>query len=57
MLEKRKNKETGVRFLRAVIGFFPYQINYILTDNGFEFSYKALLKNKKTKKIHPFDKI
>ena len=57
MLGKRKNKETGAKFLKAVIAFFPYKINYILTDNGFEFSYKALPKGKKTKKIHPFDKI
>lgn len=30
---------------------------YNLTDNCFEFSYKALPPNKKTKKIHPFDQI
>ena len=57
MFGKRKNKETGAEFLKQVIQFYPYKINYILTDNGFEFSYKALLKNKQTKKIHPFDKI
>src|SRR3990167_10920912 len=57
MLGKRKNKETGARFLNTVIAFYPYRINYILTDNGFEFSYKALPKNRKTTKIHPFDKI
>lgn len=57
IIGKRKNKETGAKFLKAVIGFFPYRINYILTDNGFEFSYKALPKNKKTKKLHPFDRI
>lgn len=26
---RRKNKETGARFLKAVIAFLPYQINYI----------------------------
>jgi len=57
MLGKRKNKETGARFLKVVKKFYPYKINYILTDNGFEFSYKALPKHKKTKKTHPFDKI
>jgi len=57
MLEKSKRKETGAKFLREVLRFYPYKINYILTDNGFEFSYKALPKNKKTKKVHPFDKI
>ncbi len=57
MFGKRKNKDTGAKFLRRVLSFYPYKINYILTDNGFEFSYKALPKNKRTKKIHPFDKI
>lgn len=55
MIGSRKNKETGARFLKQVISFYPYQIHYILTDNGVEFSYKALPRGKKTKKIHPFD--
>jgi len=29
-----------------------YKINYILTDNGFEFCYKALPKHRQRKKIH-----
>lgn len=53
----RKTKESGALFLQEVIKFFPNKINYILTDNGLEFCYKALPKNKKTKKIHPFDQI
>lgn len=57
MLGRRKNKETGTRFLKAVIAFYPYPIHYILTDNGFEFSYRALPKGKKTKKMHPFDRV
>lgn len=57
MIGKRKNKETGARFLRKVLQFYPYKVNYILTDNGFEFTYKALPKGKKTKKTHPFDKL
>jgi len=57
MVGKRKNKETGVHFLREVLRFYPHKINYILTDNGFEFSYQALPKQKRTKKIHPFDKL
>lgn len=57
MFGKSKNKETGAKFLNQVLNFYPYKPNYILTDNGFEFCYKALPKNKKTKKIHPFDKI
>jgi transposase InsO family protein len=55
MIGRQKSKETGARFLQQVISFYPYQIHYILTDNGFEFSYKALPKGKKTKKLHPFD--
>ena len=53
----RKTKEAGTRFLKKVLTFYPYAIHYILTDNGFEFSYKALPKRKKTKKIHPFDAV
>ena len=54
-ISTRKTKEMGARFLRKVLRFYPYAIHYILTDNGFEFSYKALPKGKKTKKVHPFD--
>lgn len=53
----RKTKEMGTKFLRMVLEFYPYPIHYILTDNGFEFSYKALPKRRKTKKVHPFDQI
>jgi len=56
-LGANKRKETGAKFLQAVVDFYPYKINYILTDNGFEFSYKALPKHKRTKKIHSFDQI
>ena len=47
----------GSAFLKQVIRFYPYKINHILTDNGFEFSFKALPKNKKTKRVHPFNTI
>ena len=53
----KKTKESGALFLQKVIQFYPNKINYILTDNGAEFCYKALPKNKRTSKIHPFDKI
>lgn len=56
-LGESKTKETGSKFLDMVIKFYPYKINYILTDNGFEFSYKALYQGRKTDKIHPFDRI
>ncbi len=51
----RKTKEMGARFLRKALKFYPCPIHYILTDNGSEFSYNALPKNKRTRKIHPFD--
>src|SRR3989344_2543936 len=56
-ISTKKTKEMGAMFLKKVLRFYPYAIHYILTDNGFEFSYKALPKGKKTKKIHPFDLI
>jgi hypothetical protein len=54
-LSERKSQYMGKTFLEKVIKFYPYRINYILTDNGLEFTYKA--KAAKTKLIHPFDKV
>ena len=54
-LTDRKTMANGATFLQKVINFYPYKIHYILTDNGLEFTYKALAI--KTKKIHLFDKI
>ena len=54
---ERRTKDLGAQFLNEVFSFYPYKIHYILTDNGMEFSYNFLPKNRKTKKIHPFDKI
>lgn len=56
-ISERKTKEMGAHFLKKVFSFYPYRINYILTDNGFEFCYDALPKGRKTKKIHPFTKL
>lgn len=56
-LTDHKTKTNGAKFLKLVLSWYPYPIHYILTDNGFEFTYKALVKTKKTKKIHPFDQI
>jgi len=53
----KKTKESGAIFLQKVIEFYPNKINYILTDNGAEFCYKALPRLKRTKKTHPFDEI
>lgn len=52
-----KGKASGEVFLKEVLRFYPYKINYILTDNGGEFSYNFLPKEKRTNKIHPFDKL
>jgi len=52
-----KRKDTGAKFLKKVIEYYQYKINYILTDNGFEFSYRVLAPRKRTKKVHPFDQI
>lgn len=54
---ERRTKEMGAGFLNEVLAFYPYKINYILTDNGMEFSYNFLPKKRKTKKVHPFDKV
>jgi transposase len=54
-LAERKTQYMGKTFLKMAIDFYPYKINYILTDNGLEFTYRA--KAAKTKLIHPFDKL
>ncbi len=43
-LSERKTKHMGKTFLEKAIEFYPYKINYILTDNGLEFTYKAKAK-------------
>ena len=54
-LYENKTKESALAFLDIVFQFFPYQIHRILTDNGLQFTYSALPKNKKPKnKRHPF---
>lgn len=56
-LSDHKTKTNGTRFLNMVLSWYPYPVHYILTDNGFEFTYQALVKSRRTKKIHPFDQI
>jgi transposase len=52
-----KTMENAKLFLQNVYTFYPYKIHTILTDNGLQFSYRALSKELKTNKIHPFDEI
>lgn len=57
-LTDSKKQATARKFLMEVIQFYPYKINYILTDNGIEFSYNQLPKIHRPKnKLHPFDQI
>ncbi|GHT17144.1 IS481 family transposase [Bacteroidia bacterium] len=52
-----KNAKNAEDFFDCCIKFFPFKIEYILTDNGLEFTYR-LMKNKKgehCKKISSFD--
>jgi transposase InsO family protein len=59
LLTDRHTINESVRFLREVISFYPYKINYILTDNGSEFGkhgYTNYTKNKTDKK-HPFEEL
>lgn len=46
-LTDSRKKETAVEFLAEVIQYYPYKINYILTDNGSEFTDT-------TNRKHPF---
>lgn len=53
MISSRKTKYDGTRFLRHVLEYYSYKINYILTDNGSEFTNKKY-KGGKAKQAHPF---
>jgi transposase len=50
-----KTMENAKLFLKNVYKFYPYKIHTILTDNGLQFSYRALKQALKPSKIHPFD--
>jgi transposase-like protein/transposase len=53
-----KRMETSKLFLENTLKQYPYKINKILTDNGMEFTYELLLKEKRPKtRLHPFDEI
>ena len=53
-----KRIKTSKLFLENTIKQYPYKINKILTDNGIEFTYKLLIKEKQPKnRLHAFDEI
>lgn len=56
MLTNTHTITESVRFLGEVVCYYPYPINYILTDNGSEFSEKGYTnyQRNKTKKKHAF---
>jgi len=56
-IHERKTKEASASFLKNLIERCPLSIHRILTDNGSEFTYKLLPKNKQTKKLHLFDEV
>jgi len=59
-LYEDKTMESALHFLDLVFQFFPYHIHRILTDNGLQFTYRALPKEKRPRtqegifKRHPF---
>lgn len=58
LLTNTKKITESVRFLNLVHSYYPYKINYILTDNGSEFTKKGYTnyRGNKTNKQHPFEK-
>ena len=52
-----KTMQSATQFLKNVYKFYPYKIHTILTDNGLQFSYRALVNKQKTHKLHPFDEV
>jgi len=54
-LYERKTIESSLDFLDKVFLFYPYTIHRILTDNGTQFTYRSLRKEKQPKGArHPF---
>ena len=56
---RHKDKEAAHDFLRRCLGFFPFRIAKILTDNGREFTLKGF-KNRygsRVKTVHPFERL
>jgi len=60
-VEKKINKfrkYAGGKFIKKLIKFYPYKINYILSDNGPEFGYNNMPKKQRPKdRLHPFDEV
>lgn len=58
-ISERKTRVKTSTFLRKVIKFYPYKINYILTDNGIEFSFNQITDKRRfpKDKIHLFDQV
>lgn len=50
-LYKTIEPSSSTAFLRALVLFYPFPIQYIQTDNGFEYTWRL---HPEIKKIHPF---
>lgn len=46
-LYEQKRVEDTLDFMEKVFQFFPYKIHRVLTDNGLQFSYRAMPQNKR----------
>jgi transposase-like protein len=54
-LHEQMTIEISEIFLKNTFTAFPYKIHTILTDNGIQFTYRLLPKEKRPKKFHAFD--
>lgn len=58
MFSSDKTKDAGGKFIKKLVKFYPYKINYILSDNGPEFGYTNMPEKQRPKdRLHPFDKV
>lgn len=58
MLADRKTQAASAKFLEKVIKFYPYEVHYVLTDNGIEFSFNQLASYRRPQgRLHPFDQV
>ena len=54
----KKTLDNSLVFLQNAIRFYPYKLHRILTDNGTQFTYRGMPKERRPKeKRHPFSEI
>ena len=57
MFSSNKTKDAGGRFIKKLIKFYPYKINYLLSDNVPGFGYNMPKKQRAKDRLYSFDEV